>query len=209
MDMKIYLYLLLASFLPGNIFAASVDAQVNLPVDKIYKLGKSFDELIAQGKEDDDVRKKFKKIISRITTGELLNRWVQFIDQTSTRSSLYRTVFESMTPQNTLKMLSTKVKNSAAVVSVKIQVTELYAPSTDMVSLEELFSKYKITNTSIADVITSLPTTALADLVEYKIKSERLDELHLKNVSGTWKIEQIKQNIISSQMDVILPKPAR
>ncbi len=193
-------------FLPRGVYASSVDEKVNLPVVKMYQLGNDFEKLIAQGKEDEDVRKELKKLIGRIATGDLLTRWMQFIDQTSTRSSIYRTVFESMTPQGALKVISVNVTKGEAVVTLKIHVSELYAPSTDMITLEELFSKYKIINLSIAEVITLLPTTPLADLVEYQIKSERRDEVYLKNLKGIWKIEKIKQNIISSNIDVVLPK---
>lgn len=204
--MRVYFFILCAMFLPRGVYASSVDEKVNLPVVKMYQLGNDFEKLIAQGKEDEDVRKELKKLIGRIATGDLLTRWMQFIDQTSTRSSIYRTVFESMTPQGALKVISVNVTKGEAVVTLKIHVSELYAPSTDMITLEELFSKYKIINLSIAEVITLLPTTPLADLVEYQIKSERRDEVYLKNLKGIWKIEKIKQNIISSNIDVVLPK---
>jgi len=208
-NMNKYLFVLCALLIPHATYAATADDEVKSTVTKIYKLGSQFEELVAREKEDEVVRGRLKTIIKGIATGDFLNRWMEFIDQTSTSSSFYRTVFESMTPTNSLKILSTDINNASAVATAKLEVTELYAPSVDMVSLDELFAKYKITNLKVIDVVNMLPTTPLAELVEYKINSSREDMLHLKNIDGKWKIEKIDQKIMSSTMDVILPKASK
>lgn len=204
--MKKYSFILFVLLLPNISLAASPKDAVSLPVYKIYQLGSSFEKLLKNNKDETSVKNQLKVIIKSITAGDLRKRWLEFIDNTPISSTFYRTVFESMTPRSDLKIESTDIGFRKSTVKAKLEVTEMYAPSIDMITLEELFAKYKITNMTVVDIVNMLPTSSLAELVEYKINSQRLDILYLMKVDGAWKIKKIDNQIISSTIEVKLPK---
>lgn len=205
--MKKYMFILITLLVPDSLYAGSSENEIKQSVTDIYQLGARFEQLIAKHADNEDkVKTGLLSIVNNITTGELQTRWNEFINQTPISSTFYRTVFESMTPQGKLDIQSVSASGSRADVKVKLQISELYTPSIDMITLEELFAKYKITNMTAVDVVNMLPASSLAELVEYRIKSERQDTHHLKLVKGGWKIARIEQNIVSSTIDVILPR---
>lgn len=208
-EMKNFFAILFVLLLPNLLYASSSDDQVRTTVTRIYQLEKSFDKIIQASDNEEIIKKEFKAIITSLTTGDLLNRWNDFISGTPIRSTFYRTVFESMTPIKGLDITSISASGSRATAEVKLQVSELYAPSIDMVSLEELFAKYKINNMTIPEVISMLPTSSLAELVEYRITSKRMDTHKLRYVNGIWKINKIDQKIISSTIEVKVPKKSK
>ena len=207
--MKYYTAILFALLLPNLLAASPAENEARQTIAGIYQLEKSFDQLLKQDDDEDRIKKEFQAIIHRLTTGELKNRWDEFIKNTPIRSTFYRVVFESMTPVKGFEVSKMKVSGSRADAEILLQVTELYAPSIDMISLDELFAKYKITNMTIPEIIAQLPTNSLAELVEYKITSKRQDSHKLKFVNGKWKIRKIDQRILSSTIEMKVPKKTK
>ena len=205
-EMKHYVIILFGLLLPNLLVASSQDEQVKATIAGIYQLEKSFDRLNKKSEDEATVKNRFRKVITEITTGKLLSRWEEFISNTPIRSTFYRTVFESMTPIREYEIKSINTSGGRSTVEVTLHISELYAPSIDMITLEELYSKYKFSNMTIPEIISQLPTNSLAELVEYYITSKRKDTHRLKFVNGRWKIQDIQQEIISSSIAVKVPK---
>jgi len=204
--MKSFLTLSLL-LLSATVSASPPDSEVRGTISAIYQLGAHFEKLLkTHSGNEDAIKTDLKKYISNITTGNLHQRWMEFIKQTPVSSSFYHTVFESMTPQGKLDVQSISSSGRRSEAKVKMKVKEIYAPSIDMITLDELFAKYKISNMTFPQIIAKLPTSSLAELVEYKIISERVDTHKLRLKDGKWKISKIEQEIVSSTIEVILPK---